>query len=375
MIAQVSSNGAAAASERTYGVLMVGPYPPCIGGTSAFLGHLVPGLAEQGVEVRVINTRAGAPTGGLVERIRRLLLFGAVAVRAACASEPIVHCHAVTSSNLLGNGIVCVLARLRRKVVILTLHAGDLLDVLRGHGTIKHRLARWIVRVPHVVTAVTPDLAAAAESVNVQQVEFIANSFHDLGASTGGPVQTPDGVVEFQRSHRPLVVMAGAMQPIYGVDVLLGALERTRRTHPEVGAIIIAYKSEDPAYREEIDGLVASLSLESAVLFPQYLPDVSAVVAQADVSVRPCHQDGDSMAVREALALGVPVVASRVGFRPAGTVLFEPGDSADLAEKLLKVFSGPPEPPPSNVNQEPDPIDAYSDLYHSAFNTKRVREN
>jgi glycosyltransferase involved in cell wall biosynthesis len=164
--------------------------------------------------------------------------------------------------------------------------------------------------------------------------------------------------------------MAGAMQPIYGVDVLLGALERIRRTYPEVGAIIIAYKSEDPAYREEIDGLVASLSLERAVLFPQYLPDVSAVVAQADVSVRPCHQDGDSMAVREALALGVPVVASRVGFRPEGTVLFEPGDSADLAEKLLKVFSGPPEPLPSNVNQESDPIDAYSDLYHSVFNTR-----
>ena len=38
--------------------------------------------------------------------------------------------------------------------------------------------------------------------------------------------------------------------------------------------------------------------------------------------------------MREALALGVPVVASRVGTRPAGAILFEPGDLTDLLSKI-----------------------------------------
>jgi hypothetical protein len=50
-----------------------------------------------------------------------------------------------------------------------------------------------------------------------------------------------------------------------------------------------------------------------------------ALMSACDVFLRPTLEDGDSISVREALALGVPVVASRVGARPAGAILFRPG--------------------------------------------------
>jgi glycogen(starch) synthase len=54
----------------------------------------------------------------------------------------------------------------------------------------------------------------------------------------------------------------------------------------------------------------------------------------SQVFIRPTFEDGDSISVREALSLGVPVVASRVGMRPDGAILFHPGDVEDLISKI-----------------------------------------
>jgi glycosyltransferase involved in cell wall biosynthesis len=63
-----------------------------------------------------------------------------------------------------------------------------------------------------------------------------------------------------------------------------------------------------------------------------------ALMARSDVFVRPTFRDGDSISVREATSLGVPVVASNVGTRPQGTFLFEAGDVDGLVRQLEQVF-------------------------------------
>ncbi|PYS32840.1 MAG: glycosyl transferase, partial [Acidobacteria bacterium] len=58
------------------------------------------------------------------------------------------------------------------------------------------------------------------------------------------------------------------------------------------------------------------------------------LMARSAVFSRPTLRDGDSISVREAAALGVPVVASNVGTRPEGVLLFEPGDVAGFVEQV-----------------------------------------
>jgi glycosyltransferase involved in cell wall biosynthesis len=57
-------------------------------------------------------------------------------------------------------------------------------------------------------------------------------------------------------------------------------------------------------------------------------------MARSSVFVRPTLRDGDSISVREAKALGLPVVASNVGTRPEGTLLFEAGDVDGLVQRI-----------------------------------------
>jgi glycosyltransferase involved in cell wall biosynthesis len=56
------------------------------------------------------------------------------------------------------------------------------------------------------------------------------------------------------------------------------------------------------------------------------------------VFVRPTYTDGDSISVREALALRIPVVASDAAYRPQGVLRFVKGNVHDFVEKLLRVL-------------------------------------
>ena len=65
-----------------------------------------------------------------------------------------------------------------------------------------------------------------------------------------------------------------------------------------------------------------------------------AVMNRLSVFVRPSFFDGDSRSVREALSLGIPVVASDTGLRPAGVKLFKKGDVAQMTATIRETIEG-----------------------------------
>jgi glycosyltransferase involved in cell wall biosynthesis len=267
--------------------------------------------------------------------------------------------------NLLGHGIILSMARLCRIKAVLTLHGGDLFEMLTKRASIKHMVARWIVRLPHIITTVNPDLREAVCSLGVKSVRFIPNSLQDFIDYSRICTETPAELSRFVASHRPLIVSVGAMQSNYGIDVLIQSLDLVRDVYPEIGAIVVAFKSTDPIYRARIQRLMSRLSLDSAVMFPSSLPYVPSIVAQADLFVRPTFQDGDSISVREALELRIPVVASQIGFRPPGVILFRPGNIEDLAARIIDALS--PYNPHTllGLSREIDPAKAYMEIYRS----------
>jgi glycosyltransferase involved in cell wall biosynthesis len=63
-----------------------------------------------------------------------------------------------------------------------------------------------------------------------------------------------------------------------------------------------------------------------------------ALMAQSHAFVRPTFRDGDSISVREAVSLGIPVVASNVGTRPAEAMLFEAGNVEEMISQIAQAL-------------------------------------
>ncbi|MFW6161652.1 MAG: glycosyltransferase family 4 protein [Planctomycetota bacterium] len=129
-------------------------------------------------------------------------------------------------------------------------------------------------------------------------------------------------------------------------DVLLEAVDRLRRELPGVKVLIVGRGTHMKAIAVDP---VERMGLEETVIFPGYLTgdDYVRVMATMDVKVFLVPgTDGSCRAVREAMAMGVPVVAARRGMLPELVADGERGlvidDSPEnLAEALLSLARDP----------------------------------
>ena len=135
-------------------------------------------------------------------------------------------------------------------------------------------------------------------------------------------------------------------RPRKGVETLMEAIARLRNHQLPVTLRLIG-GFETAAYESHLRQLADRLQLSSAVTWVGFSSDVQAELAKVDVMVLPSLlPEGLPMAVIEAMAGGVPVVASRVDGivdvidGEQDGLLFEPGNSDSLANELARLISG-----------------------------------
>jgi glycogen(starch) synthase len=177
---------------------------------------------------------------------------------------------------------------------------------------------------------VAPEIAAAVASLGVSEHRIeVTPAF--IG-SERRPVTLNPQLAAWIEQHRPLLSTALFFRPEYGFDLLVNAIARLREHHPHVGCVVMGSGEDFQKARER----VGQAGLDHHVLLAGDMDHDTcrALMSESHVFVRPTLEDGDSISVREAIELKVPVVASRVGTRPPGTILFKPGDVEDLLSKL-----------------------------------------
>lgn len=134
-----------------------------------------------------------------------------------------------------------------------------------------------------------------------------------------------------------VLVVVGALEARKGHDVLLDALARLG--HPT----LVVWCAGEGGARAALEAQRATLGLEAQVRFLGRVDDVAGLLAGADVMVMPSRQEGLGVAALEAMAAGVPVIASRVGGLPEAVVdgetglLVPPDDAAALGVALARL--------------------------------------
>jgi glycosyltransferase involved in cell wall biosynthesis len=134
------------------------------------------------------------------------------------------------------------------------------------------------------------------------------------------------------------VVAAGNGTRIYRFEDVLRAVETSGIPGP---VRLFIYGHRDEKYLDEIEQLVGAMS-RAQVIYDSGRATFVDVLRNAKVFVRPTTQDGDSVAVREAVAAGCVVLASDVAERPEGCLLFTATKVAEMSTLMQDVFDSPP---------------------------------
>ena len=104
------------------------------------------------------------------------------------------------------------------------------------------------------------------------------------------------------------VGIVARLDPIKAIDVLLEAFARMARARPRARLIVIGGGPE----AGRLHALARSLGIDSRVRFTGAVPDAARLLGGLDLYVSASRREGLSLAVLEAMALGLPVVATRV---------------------------------------------------------------
>jgi len=135
-------------------------------------------------------------------------------------------------------------------------------------------------------------------------------------------------------------------RPRKGLEVLLEAMARLRAAGLAVRLRAVG-GFETRAYQRHVLALAARLGLEEAISWRGFTTQVHAELVQMDLFVLPSlFGEGLPMVVLEALAAGVPVVASQVEGIPEAVrdgiegLLVPPGDASALAGAIGRVIAG-----------------------------------
>jgi glycosyltransferase involved in cell wall biosynthesis len=145
----------------------------------------------------------------------------------------------------------------------------------------------------------------------------------------------------------PAVGVVGRIEPWKGQDIAVRMLARLTSTTCSLILIGDRHSASWPGFTPEVDVLAAELGVADRVVFTGHRHDAARLLHGLDVLVCASREEGFGLAVLEAAAAGVPVVATRCGGpedmldHEVTGLLVPPEDPAALAEAVEAIFASP----------------------------------
>jgi len=141
----------------------------------------------------------------------------------------------------------------------------------------------------------------------------------------------------------PKVGVIARLQPEKGVEGFVRAAKSILAAYPQASCLILG----DGPLRPDLEWLARHLGIAGSLHFLGFRTDARAFLPDLDVLAVPSLTEGGPLVILEAMAAGVPVVASAVGGIPEQVrhneegLLVPAGDTLALAEAILSLLQNP----------------------------------
>ena len=265
----------------------------------------------------------------------------------ASGTYDMMHLHGFSQKNVLAS----ILARLLGKPVVLTLHTAgqDEPDVVRRRGPI----ASWAFSSANLTMAVSPNLVDRwrAAGLPPNRVRLVPNGidtkrFCPANAGERRELRRQLGWPE----NDPIVLFVGFFSRDKRPDLLFRAWQRVVSTGlcarlAFVGAKRSGYYEIDSSLARQIAEAAAASGQADAVMLIEPGYDVDRYFRAADVFVLPSIREAHPLALLEAMACGLPCIATKLAGATDVIVtdrdngrLIEADDEAALAEAIQDVL-------------------------------------
>jgi len=211
-------------------------------------------------------------------------------------------------------------------------------------GILREKLLKWTDRFCNITTIVSKGAAERMIDLKVvskNKLKVIYNGidlenfpFRKLEART--KIRKELNIEE----NKKILISVGRLHEAKGCPYLIKAMKILKEKYPHILLIVLGEGPEGKKIEEQIK----ELKLEKNILLLGQKENISEYLNASDVFVMPSLWEGLPIALLEAMACGLPVVATRVGGVPEvvedgkSSFLVELKNPRGLAEKIIKTL-------------------------------------
>jgi glycosyltransferase involved in cell wall biosynthesis len=317
-------------------VLLCGPHRDAVSGVSTHLNLLMGSSLAEDFELAHFQVGSEGRDEGALSRLVRLAwsplaLFATILFR----HVDVVHLNTSLNRRAYWRDLAYLLvAKLLRARVCYQVHGGALPQAFFGGRPLATRLLRWSLRLPDIVVVLASvELEAYRAFVPEQLVVALPNGIDCRPYARVPTVRS--------RPDRPLqLVYIGRLAREKGLYEMLQGLRLALRLGVDARLVVAGEGPEADALHR----YAVALGIGTRVSFiaPVFGEAKVRLLGMADVSVLPSYAEGMPYALLEAMAAGIPVLATPVGAIPDVAsdgmhgYLVPPRDPAAIAEAIAR---------------------------------------
>jgi len=338
-------------------VLQLGPYPPPHGGIQTNLVAIRRLLRERGHWCGVVNiTRHRSALDDCVYHPRTALETVGLLVR---LRFDVVHFHVGgdLSPRLLALALLCCL--MPRARAVLSFHSGGYPSSKAGRTARPRSIRGFIFRRFDRILAVNAEIAEMFRRFGVSAERIRVIPPH--AAPVVGDTPLPALLRQFFDRHDPVFLAVGLLEPEYDLHLQIKVLGTIRARYPDAGLVIAG---SGKLYHDLRRYISLTNYAEHVFLYGDMPHPVTLrAISECDILLRTTVYDGDSVAVREALGLGTPVIATDNSMRPSGVCLVPACDEIALQAAIEQTLAAPPPSGSEWQSEASDNIESILELY------------
>jgi glycosyltransferase involved in cell wall biosynthesis len=247
----------------------------------------------------------------------------------------VVHMH-TSHAHTIG----CLASALARRGVRVVTRRVDFRPIKNVFSNFKYRWGvHKYVAISNAIKQVMTDDGIAADRIAVVHSGIDISRFDSVRAR-------PELRSEFQPdSSQPVIGNVAHMADHKGQRYLIEAVPDVLREFPAAKFVIVG----DGELRSDLEARAARLGIEDSVVFAGFRNDVPEILRVFDVFVMSSYLEGLCTSIMDAMATGIPVVASDAGGIPeivqneVNGLLVPARKPSTLAEAILRMLNNPKE--------------------------------
>ena len=322
-------------------ILQIGNYPPPFCGWAIQTKLLVDEIRKRGHICEVLNINENrrkkscdyVDVQNAFDYLQKVIRFALKGYRFQ------VHVNGQSKPGYILALVASLVGRMAAKPVVLSWRGGL---QQRFFPRLENRVPRWAfqllfqlagqiscndIEVKRAIAlyGIPPERIAAIPGFSSRHLTFAEKRL-------SGPIE------DFLKCHQPIFFCYVSYRPEYKLPVLRNAMCQFLQCYPHAGFIWLGFPAKElplaNAYVESWPGHEReNLLLLGNLPHDEFL----TLLARSSAYVRTPTCDGVAASILEALALGVPVVASENGHRPASVMTYRAEDARDLCSSLMNI--------------------------------------